>query len=238
MRFANPKTFARYARYAIKPLACLSVLSFLVGLYYALFQSPPDYQQGEYVRFMYVHVPAAWLSLFCFSLMAGASALAFVMRHPLADVMAQEAAPLGAMFTFIALISGAFWGKPMWGTYWVWDARLTSMLLLFFLYLGYIGLVKAYGNQPFGHKIARSIALVGFINIPIIKGSVEWWATLHQPASLIRSGGPAIHSSMLIPLLWMSLAFFSLFAVCLLMRIMGRLAYLKEQRKKVASYAR
>lgn len=234
-RFASPHFFKKISGILIKPMGVSAFILLTLGVYYSLFDSPPDYQQGEYVRFMYVHVPAAWLSLGCFTLMAVMSAIAFVMRHPLADMIAQETAPLGASFALIALVSGAFWGKPMWGAYWVWDARLTSMLLLFILYVGYIGLVKAYGNRMIGHKIARIVALVGFLNIPIIKFSVEWWATLHQPASLLRSGGPSIHESMLLPLLMMAAGFGFFFSFCLLLRVSQRLAQLKQRNARYAS---
>lgn len=232
-RFASPHFFKKLSGWLLRPLGIFAFVLLTLGVYFALFDSPPDYQQGEYVRFMYIHVPAAWLSLGCFTLMAVMSAIAFVMRHPLADMIAQEAAPLGATFTFLALVSGAFWGKPMWGAYWVWDARLTSMLLLFFLYLGYIGLLRAYGNKLIGTKIARSISLIGFLNIPIIKFSVEWWATLHQPASLIRSGGPAIHASMLMPLLLMAAGFSFFFAFCVMLRVTKRLETLRGTRHAV-----
>lgn len=228
---ANPRFFMKFSQYLLRPMGMLSIVFLSMGLYFALFDSPPDYQQGEHVRFMYIHVPAAWLSLACFTIMAIFSGFAFVLRHPLADVIAQETAPLGASFTFLALVSGALWGKPMWGAYWVWDARLTSMLLLFFLYIGYIGLVRAYAGKQIGHKIARAIALIGFINIPIIKGSVEWWATLHQPASLLRADGPSIHPTMLLPLLLMAVGFFCFFSFCLLLRVMGRLQSSKQKRE-------
>lgn len=229
-RFATPRFFKSLSAKLIKPMGVSAFILLCCGAYFALFDSPADYQQGEYVRFMYIHVPAAWLSLGCFTIMAIMSGFAFVMRHPMADMIAQEAAPLGATFTFLALVSGALWGKPMWGAYWVWDARLTSMLLLFFLYLGYIGLVRAYGNREIGHKIARAIALIGFINIPIIKFSVEWWATLHQPASILRSDGPSIHESMLLPLLLMAAGFGFFFGFCLLLRVSKRLNNLKGHR--------
>ena len=170
-----------------------------------------DYQQGESVRIMYVHVPAAWMAMFVYPFLAGASGIALVWRHPLAHVAAEAAAPIGACFTFVCLVSGSLWGKPMWGTWWVWDARLTSVLVLFFLYLGFIALNAAFDDPSRGEKAAAVLALVGFVNVPIIKYSVDWWNTLHQPASVFRMGGSAIAPSILTPLLIMAVAFTLLF---------------------------
>jgi len=171
------------------------------------------------VRIMFVHVPSAWMALFIYALMALASAAALIWRHPLAELAAQEAAPLGAGFTLICLISGSLWGKPMWGTWWVWDARLTSVLVLFFLYLGYLALVHAFDDPTRGARAGAILALVGVVNIPIIKFSVDWWNTLHQPASVFRLGGPTIVLSMLLPLLVMAIAFTALFFALWLVRI-------------------
>ncbi len=194
-----------------------------VGLYMALFVAPPDYQQGESVRIMYVHVPAAWVAMFCYVGMAIASAVALIWKHPLADLAAKASAPIGASFTFLALFTGSLWGKPMWGTWWVWDARLTSVLVLLFLYLGYMALVNAFDDPTRGAKSAAILALVGAINIPIIKFSVDWWNTLHQPASVVKIGGPAIDSSMLWPLLLMGLGFTTYYVWVLLVRIRGEI---------------
>ncbi len=161
-----------------------------VGLYLAFFVAPPDYQQGETVRIMFVHVPAAWLAMFGYTLIAVAALGTLIWRHPLADVAAKAAAPIGATFTFVALVTGSLWGKPMWGTYWVWDARLTSVLVLFLLYLGLIALWQAIEEPGRAGRAAAILALVGAVNLPIIKFSVDWWNTLHQPASVIRTGGP------------------------------------------------
>ena len=182
-----------------------------LGLYFALFNSPADYQQGETVRIMYIHVPAAWMALACYTAMAAASAAGFIWKHPLADVAAKETAPIGAAFTFLALFTGSLWGKPMWGAWWAWDARLTSVLILFFLYLGYMALWRAIPDKARAAKLTAILAIVGFVNIPIIKFSVDWWNSLHQPASVLKVGGPAIHSSILIPLLIMALAYTMLF---------------------------
>jgi heme exporter protein C len=210
---ANPTRFLDLAGRAIPWLTVLTVVLFGAGLYLAFFVAPPDYQQGETVRIMFVHVPAAWLALFGYMLIAAASLGTLIWRHPLADVAAKAAAPIGATFTFIALVTGSLWGKPMWGTYWVWDARLTSMLVLFLLYLGLIALWQAIEEPGRAGRAAAILALVGAVNIPIIKFSVDWWNTLHQPASVVRLGGPTIDPSMLAPLVVMALAFTLLFVL-------------------------
>jgi heme exporter protein C len=192
-------------------LAAVTVALFALGLYYSFFVAPADYQQGETVRIMFIHVPAAWLAMFCYMLIAISSVGSLIWRHPLADVSAKAAAPLGAAFTLVALITGSLWGKPMWGTYWVWDARLTSVLVLFFLYLGLIALWQSIEEPSRAGRAAAILALVGVVNIPIIKFSVDWWNTLHQPASVARLDGPTIHPSLLTPLLVMAAAFTCLF---------------------------
>jgi heme exporter protein C len=220
---ANPARFSRISALVLPWLALATILLLGTGIYLGLLASPPDYQQGETVRIMYVHVPSAWMAMGCYTSMAIASAMALIWRHPLADLIAQESAPIGACFTFIALATGALWGQPMWGTWWVWDARLTSVLVLLFLYLGFIALVNAFDDPQRGARAGAVLALVGWINIPIIKFSVDWWNTLHQPASVSRLAGPAIHPSMLTPLLLMGLAFLLLYLVLLLLRVRGRL---------------
>ncbi len=209
-RFANPTVFMAISGRLLPWLAGLTVVLAMVGLYLA-FQAPPDYQQGETVRIMFIHVPAAWLAMMGYSIIAASSIGSLVWRHPLADVSAKAAAPIGAAFTLLALITGSLWGKPMWGTYWVWDARLTSVLVLFFLYLGLIALWQAIEEPSKAGRASAILALVGFVNVPIIKFSVDWWNTLHQPASVGRLDGPAVHSSILIPLLVMAAAFTLLF---------------------------
>ena len=210
-RFANPARFARLAA-AITPWsAALTGLLFAVGLTLALIASPPDYQQGETVRIMYVHVPAAWMSMLVYVVVAAGSASALVWRHPLGDIVARAASPVGAGFTLLALLTGSLWGKPMWGTWWVWDARLTSVLVLFFLYLGHIALLHAFDDAARGARAAAILAVAGSINLPIIKFSVDWWNTLHQPASIMRLGGPSIHWTIQIPLWAMTIAFTLLF---------------------------
>ena len=222
-RFANPARFTRLAD-AILPWSLLATLGLLgAGLYLGLFASPADYQQGETVRIMYVHVPAAWMALFIYTMIAGASATALIWRHPLAHIAARSAAPLGAWFTFLALATGSLWGKPMWGTWWVWDARLTSVLILFFLYLGYMALYNAFEDAARGQRAAAILALVGFVNVPIIKFSVDWWNTLHQPASLTRLDAPAIDPAMLWPLLAMGMGYMTFFLTLLLLRMKSEL---------------
>ena len=208
---ANPARFRRFSQRVMPSLTFATVLALGVGLYFALVQSPPDYQQGETVRIMFVHVPSAWLSMAGYALLAVLGAALLVWRHPLAALMARATAPVGACFALVCLLSGSLWGRPMWGTYWVWDARLTSMLLLFLLYLGHIALAHAYDDPDRGDRAAAILALVGAINLPIIKFSVDWWNTLHQPASVFRMDGPTLDRAFLIPLLVMALAFTLLF---------------------------
>jgi heme exporter protein C len=215
---ANPARFRRFSQRVLPSLGFATVLGFAVGLYLALLQSPPDYQQGDTVRIMFVHVPAAWLSMAGYALLAVLGASLLVWRHPLAALMARAAAPVGACFALVCLATGSLWGRPMWGAYWVWDARLTSMLLLFFLYLGHIALSRAYDDPDRGDRAAAVLALVGVINLPIIKFSVDWWNTLHQPASITRLDAPAIHPAILMPLLWMAGSFLLLFILLVLVR--------------------
>ncbi|RAH99444.1 heme transporter HemC [Acuticoccus sediminis] len=207
----NPGRFAGIADRAVPILGVATVLALAVGLYLALWASPEDYQQGSTVRIMYIHAPSAYISLMAYLVMCSASLGTLVWRHPLADVAARCAAPIGAVFTVATLATGAIWGKPMWGAWWVWDARLTSMLILFFMYLGLIALVRAIDEPVRAARITAIATLIGFVNIPIIKFSVDWWNTLHQGASVIRLDGPAMPASMLTPLLVMALAFTLLF---------------------------
>ena len=187
------------------------------GLYKAFFLSPADYQQGQTVRIMYIHVPAAWLAMFCYSTMAISALGTLVWRHPLADAAQKAAAPLGAAFTLVCLVTGSLWGKPMWGTWWVWDARLTSVLVLFLIYLGLIALWRTIEEPAKAGRAAAILTLVGVVNLPIIKFSVDWWNTLHQPASVFRLDGPTIHPSMLWPLLVMAIGMTFLFITLHLM---------------------
>ena len=210
-KYANPTRFMALSG-AMLPWCTAATLALLgVGLYMSLVTAPTDYQQGETVRIMFIHVPAAWMALCVYTVMAMASAVGLIWRHPLSDVAAKTAAPIGACFTFLALITGSLWGQPMWGTWWVWDARLTSVLVLFLLYLGYIAVWQTIDEPVKAARIAAIVALVGFVNVPIIKFSVDWWNSLHQPASVFRADGPAIHSSILWPLLIMATAYTVLF---------------------------
>ena len=218
-RFANPARFMRIAEPILPWTSVAALVAILLALYFGIFDSPADYQQGETVRIMYVHVPAAWMALFAYTVMALASGSFLIWKHPLADLSAQAAAPIGAGFTAIALVTGALWGQPMWGTWWVWDARLTSVLILFFLYLGYMALVNGFDDPERGSRMGAILALVGFVNVPIIKFSVDWWNTLHQPASISRLDAPAIDTSMLIPLLLMAIGFKLFFISILILRI-------------------
>jgi heme exporter protein C len=216
---ANPARFTRFSTRAMPWCSWSAAVVLAVGLYWSLAVAPPDYQQGDAVRIMYIHVPAAWMALSVYLMLAVASAVALVWRHPLAEVAARAAAPIGAAFTFVCLATGSLWGRPMWGTWWVWDARLTSVLILFFLYLGYIALVNAFDDPSRGGRAGSVLALVGVVNLPIIKFSVDWWNTLHQPASVLRIGGPTIAISMLAPLLVMATGFLLFFLALLMLRM-------------------
>src|SRR5213082_1357720 len=214
IELANPSRFLALSGRALPWLAAATVLAFVVGIIQISF-APDDYQQGATVKIMFIHVPAAWLGLFGWLLMSVAGLGTLVWRHPLADVAAKAAAPLGAAFTLMCLITGSLWGRPMWGTYWVWDARLTSELVLLLMYLGVIALWTTIDEPTRAARIVAVLTLVGAINIPIIKFSVDWWNTLHQPASVIRLGGSTIYPTILIPLLVMALAFTVLFITLL-----------------------
>jgi len=207
---ANPTRFLKLSGRLLPWLAAATVIAFAIGIYFAL-QAPDDYQQGATVKIMFIHVPSAWLSMFIWGTMSIAALGTLVWRHPLADVAAKAAAPIGAAFTLQCLITGSLWGRPMWGTYWVWDGRLTSVLVLFLMYLGVIALWRTIEDPSRGARAAAVLTLVGAINLPIIKFSVDWWSTLHQPASVVRIGGPTIHPTILTPLLVMAVAFLLLF---------------------------
>ncbi len=217
-RYANPTAFLRLAGVLIPSLAVVTGALLAAGLALACL-APADYQQGETVKIMYLHVPAAWLAMFVYVVMTVSALGTLVWRHPVADAAQKAAAPLGAGFTFICLATGSLWGKPMWGTWWVWDARLTSVLVLFLLYLGLVALWQTIEDQGRAARAAAILTLVGVVNIPIIHFSVEWWNTLHQPASVFRVGGPRIAASMLWPLLVMAVAFTTLFLTLHLMAV-------------------
>ncbi len=207
---ANPSRFLALADRVLPWLAAATLLAFAFGISQA-YVAPDDYQQGATVKIMFIHVPAAWLGTFAWALMSAAALGTLVWRHPLADVAAKAAAPIGAAFTLMCLVTGSLWGRPMWGTYWVWDARLTSVLVLFLMYLGVIALWRTIDEPARAAKVAAVLTLVGAINIPIIKFSVDWWNTLHQPASVLRLGGSTIHPAILAPLIIMLVAFTLLF---------------------------
>ncbi len=206
-KHSSPKYFYALAGRLIPWFGWTCLIIMLAGLYYGLVASPPDYQQGHSYRIMFVHVPAAWMSMFIYMVMAVAGGIGLVWRIKLADVIAASSAPIGASFTFLALVTGALWGKPMWGAWWVWDARLTSELILLFLYLGVIALNSAIDDKRTASRASAVLALVGVVNIPIIHYSVEWWNTLHQGSTITKFAAPSIHISMLIPLLLMAVAF-------------------------------
>ncbi len=218
LKFLTPVFFAKIEKLLLPILAILFPTTLCVGLYYALFFSPPDYQQGEMVRVMYVHVPSAWMSLGIYSFMAACSFSSLVWKTRLSYLLSVAAAPIGAAFALITLVTGSIWGKPIWGTWWVWDARLTSMLVLFLLYISYISVTNSGTNILRAEKPAGVIAIIGFINIPIVKFSVDIWYSLHQPASVFKMSGPSIHSSMLTPLMIMFASFICFFLLLLLMR--------------------
>jgi heme exporter protein C len=222
-RYANPAAFGRLSSKLLPWTAGAAILMLGLGVYFALFDSPPDYQQGNSVRIMYVHVPAAIMSEVVYGMMAAAAAAGIIWKHALADLFVKAAAPLGAAFTFVCLVAGSLWGKPMWGAWWVWDARLTSELVLFFLYLGYLALVDAFDDPQRGLKAGAILVLVGVVDLPIIKFSVNWWNTLHQPASLITMSGPKVDPSMLLPLMLMIGGFTAFFITVVMLRLESEL---------------
>ena len=216
---ANPKVFMDLSAKLLPWIWALAGLLMAVGLYMSFFVAPADYQQGETVRMMFIHVPAASMAQMVYMFMAASSAVALIFKHPLADMAAKAAAPVGAVFTVLALVTGMLWGKPMWGAWWVWDARLTSVLVLLFLYIGYMALWEAMDEPVKAARAAAVLCLVGVVNIPVIKFSVEWWNTLHQPTSIARSEGIAIHSSMLGALAVMAMAYGVFFLAVVLLRM-------------------
>lgn len=215
---ANPQRFMSVTRPLAPALGALAALLFAAGIWLS-FTAPEDYQQGDTVRIMFVHVPAAWMAMFVYSALAGSSFFSLVFRHALADAAAKAAAPLGAGFTALALATGSLWGEPMWGTWWVWDARLTSVLILFLIYLAYLALRAAIDDEQKAARAAAILALVGAVNVPIIHFSVTWWNSLHQGPSVFRLGGPAISLPLLMPLLIMALAYTVLFLALWIVRI-------------------
>jgi heme exporter protein C len=217
-RFANPGRFLRASARVQTWLWAAAALVLGAGLVWGLFLSPADWQQGQTVRIMYVHVPMAWLAMGGYTALAAASIMSLIWRHPLADLFARELSPVGALVTALCLATGSLWGRPMWGTWWVWDARLTSVLVLFFLWLGHAALTRAFEDQERGARVGAILALVGIVNIPIVKFSVDWWNTLHQPASVTRLDAPGMHVDILYPLLTCALGFSLLFGAVVLAR--------------------
>jgi heme exporter protein C len=217
-KLSSPKYFYDISKRLIPVLSGLCLVFMLPGLYLGLVVAPPDYQQGEGYRIIFIHVPAAWMSMFIYMVMAISGAIGLIWRIKLAHIITASSAPIGASFTFLALATGALWGKPMWGTWWVWDARLTSELILLFLYLGIIALNSAIEDKRLASNACAVLALVGVVNIFIIHYSVIWWNTLHQGPTVTKLGAPSIHLSMLIPLLLMTVAFKLYYAITVLMR--------------------
>jgi heme exporter protein C len=231
-KFFSPKYILKLYKTCLKQIVALMIVCLLSGIYYGFFNSPADYQQGEYVRIMYVHVPSAWLSLMIYMLMGICSLLYLVWRNPIFDIISKSSAPIGALFCFITLFTGSFWGKPVWGAWWVWDARLTSMLILFFFYLGYLSL-SDLSKDHHNNKAPAVLAVLGTINIPIVKFSVNLWNSLHQPASVFKVGGPSIHSSMLLPLMLMFFSFGLYFLANLLMSLKSSLLEHKNHSRNI-----
>ena len=232
--FASPQNFYYTAKKIIPWFLYPFIIITLVGLYWGLVIAPADYQQGESYRIMYVHVPSAWMSMFIYLVLAISGGIGLIWQIKLANVVAKVSAPIGAAFTFLALVTGAVWGKPMWGTWWVWDARLTSELILLFLYLAYMSLNNAFDNPKTASKASSILAIVGLINLPVIHYSVNWWNTLHQGASVSsieKISQPAIHSDMLIPLVIMGIAFKLLYGALMLMRARDELL-IREQNSR------
>ena len=235
-QFVNPGFLANYTKPLTPWSGGISIILLLVGLWFSLYQSPIDYQQGNAVRIMYIHVPSAWMSMGIYSFIALSSFFGLIYGHITAFTLAKAAAPIGATFTAICLISGSAWGKPMWGTWWVWDARLTSVLILFFFYIGYIVFSKSFNDFSKGEKFSSILAIIGLVNLPIIKFSVDYWNTLHQPASISKFGAPSIHIDMLIPLLIMFLAFIFIFIHLLMIRFQLELNNRRLNIKNMKSY--
>jgi len=225
----NPGKFNHFADIIFKPLFILSLLTFLMGLVFAFYLSPEDYQQGSAVRIMYIHVPSAWLSMLTFFIMTIYSIIGLAFKMPFCFIINSAIAPIGATFTFICLLTGSLWGKPMWGTWWVWDARLTSVAILFLIYLIIIFFRKSFSNINIGEKITAIFIIVGSINLPIIKFSVDWWNTLHQPASISKFSSPSIDPSMMRPLIIMTIAFILIGLLIAIIRIKGEILDRKQR---------
>ena len=237
-KFGSPRYFYDFAGRLIPWLGAACAVLMVAGLYLGLFVAPPDYQQGESYRIIFIHVPSAWMSMFVYVVMASAGAVVLIWRIKLAEIIASVSAPLGASFTFLALATGSLWGKPMWGTWWVWDARLTSELILLFLYFGFMALEAAIEDKRTAARATAILSLVGVINIPIIHYSVYWWNTLHQGATVTKMDTPSIHLSMLVPLLLMAVAFQLYYATVLLVGARTELLSRERRTRWVAEVIR
>ncbi|MEQ9395434.1 heme ABC transporter permease [Haliea sp.] len=228
-KFGSPPWLYRLSGSILRWLLPITIIALVVGAVWGVLFTPPDFRQGNSYRIIYIHVPAAVVALAGYYVMAIAGAVSLIWRMKMADVAMRACAPIGAALTFVALVTGSIWGKPTWGTWWVWDARITSMLILFFLYLGVVALYEAYENKELAAKACAVLSLVGTVNIPIIYKSVDWWYSLHQPASIKFTGGTTIDPSMLYPLLFMIIAFYALFTCALLMNMRAEILQ-REQR--------
>ena len=235
---ANPSRFRVFSEKSYPYTIFIMIILISLGLWYSLFNSPPDYQQGETVRIMYVHVPAAWMAMMVYLSMTIMSLFALVWRHPLADILSKCSAPIGASFTLIALVTGSIWGKPTWGTWWVWDARLTSVFILFLIYMGHITLVRSFEDEYKGARAGAILTLIGAFNLPIIKFSVDWWNTLHQPASVMKLDGPTIHIDMMIPLILMALGFLFFYLSFLLINVQTELNNRKIKKLFIQNFSK
>ena len=225
----NPSRFNKFTDLILMPLTYLSIVTLLIGLVFVFYLSPNDYLQGTTVRIMYIHVPSAWLAILTFSIMTLYSIIGLAFKIPFGFIITTAVAPIGATFTLICLITGSIWGKPMWGTWWVWDARLTSVAILLFLYLIIIFLKNSFTDINVAEKITAVFVIVGSINLPIIKFSVDWWNTLHQPASISKFSSPSIDPSMLKPLILMTIAFTLIGLVIAIMRIKAEIYQRKHR---------
>ena len=221
--FINPGKFIHFTDLIYKPLFIVAIISLIIGLIFAFYLSPNDYQQGMTVRIMYIHVPSAWIAMLTFFIMTIYSIIGLAFKIPFSFIVNVAIAPIGAIFTLICLITGSLWGKPMWGTWWVWDARLTSVALLFIIYLIIIFFRKSFNNVRLGEKITAVFIIISSINLPIIKFSVDWWNTLHQPASISKFSSPSIHYSMMTPLIIMTFFFICIGLLIAIMRIKSEL---------------
>lgn len=234
LEILKPEFFTKAEKICTPVLVVLLFITTSTGLYFSLFISPPDYQQGEMVRIMYVHVPSAWMSLIIYSFMSICSLSSLIWKTRMSYLLSVSSAPIGAAFALITLVTGAIWGKPIWGTWWVWDARLTSMLILFLLYIIYLSITNSGSNLLRAEKPASVIAIIGFINIPIIKFSVDIWYSLHQPSSVFKMSGPSIHGSMLVPLFMMFTSFTCFFFLLLLMRTRNLINHIKYNNRRMS----